>query len=147
MNNEFNYQTLGDSSTTSDEDSESRDIQAPKNCKSGYEQKLPTTMSSFAYVNKYGLATKTQISPLKRATKIAPSTDHTALSPTEKNNEMICNGILVELAKSGAKKDGYSRLVSYDSFDSTGRSVPAVECQDLNKSDSFDEKNNNSLGN
>lgn len=146
--NEFNYQTLGDSSTTSDEDSEQHtaptDLQPPKICKSGSEQKLPT-MSTFAYVNKYGMATKTQISPPKRVNKISPALESTALSPKAKNSEMICNGILVELAKSGAKKDGYSRLVSYDSFDSTGRSVPIVESRDLNKSDSFNEKHNNSL--
>ena len=59
---------------------------------------------------------------------------------------MICNGILVELAKS-ENKDGYARLKSYDSFDSLGRSVPTLENRDLTNSDSFNEKNDNSLGN
>jgi len=86
---QFNYQSLGNASTISDDDSEKmqnkhKDLEGAKIVQSSSDQKLPFP-SSFAYVNKYGLA-KTEITPPKKSVK-KTHVIHPEYPPKTNNNE------------------------------------------------------------
>lgn len=154
-NDGYKYQQLVDSSSNSNSESSlnlyetTHDETADPNYlpkaipRSSSDQKLPNA-SSFIYVNKNGHAVQAQVTSPKRQYPIEKP-DLSKIVP--KGNEMICNAFLVQLAKSNVNKENYSQLkTDYESFKDVESTVPTIGNENLNKSDSLNEKSpNNSL--
>ena len=110
------------------------------------DQTIPENFerNSLLYVNKNGLVS--QLPPPSNSSERKCNGGPIKFVP--KNNEIVCNAFLVELAKSSSSGGGYSRRTQ-DDFQSLkdiegGRSVPTLG-SDLNKSGN-DSSINNSLG-
>ena len=152
---DFRYQRLGNTSVSNSEGSLNLSNEGdnyprmktflqsetgPRLAKSISDQQIPEIVDKkFVYVNKNGLAAHIAASPPK---PVRCNENSTRVLP--KNNEVVCNAFLVEMAKASKTNNiGYQEFNNnYQSL--KGKNVPTI-ADDLNKSGN-DSSQNNSLG-